>query len=139
MRRFMSTNFPKISPVHVNMFSDKDGQPSVNGFVQVVDDKCARKIVEHVKDKSLKVSGFDGVKVGRAKSAIDRNRDWALARAEELVKAHPAASSKLVKKEYGGEDKVRGIYVDGVRVFEQPGRFSKDGVFLLEFSSLQLR
>ena len=71
--------------------------------------------------------------------ATDRNRDWALRRAEELGKQHAAASSKAVLVERGSSTRERGIYVEGVRVFEQVGRFSKDGVFLHAFARLSLR
>ena len=64
---------------------------------------------------------------------------WGLRRAEELVKQHPAASSKRVEVERGSSTRERGIYVDGVRVFEQIWRFSKDGVCLQAFTSLSLR
>ena len=139
MQSFMRTNFPKITPVSRNMFSDTKGDASVHGFVQVVDNRCARRIIDECKSRKLVVSGFENVKIKRAKSAIDRNRDWALYRSEELIKAHPSAFGKDVRRERGSETRERGIYVDDVRAFEQAGRYSKDGVFLHAFSNLQLR
>ena len=61
------------------------------------------------------------------------NRDWALRRAEELVKSHPAALGKTVNMERGSNTHERGIYVDGVRVFEQGSRFSKMESFFMSF------
>ena len=107
--------------------------------MQVVDSKSAKRIVEECVAQKWKVEGFPDVKIKRAKAAVDRNRDWALRRADELVKQHPAASSKRVEVERGSSTRERGIYVDGVRVFEQILRFSKDGVFLQAFTSLSLR
>ena len=139
MQQFISTHFPKVTPLCTNLFSDSKGEPSVHGFVQVVDSKSAKRIVEECVAQKWKVEGFPEVKIKRAKAAVDRNRDWALRRAEELVKQHPAASSKRVEVERGSSTRERGIYADGVRVFEQIGRFSKDGVFLQAFNSLSLR
>ena len=58
---------------------------------------------------------------------------------EELIKAHPSAFGKDVRRERGSETRERGIYVDDVRAFEQADRYSKDSVFLHAFSNLQLR
>ena len=44
----MSTNFPNITPTCINLFSDKNGEPAVHGFVQVVDTKCAKRIITRV-------------------------------------------------------------------------------------------
>ena len=139
MKRFMETNFPKVTPVCTNLFSDKNGDPSVNGFVQVVDSKCVKRIIDEITSKNLTFGDFKDVKIKRAKAAVDRNRDWALYRAEELIKTHSAAVGKAVVRERGSSTRERGIYLDGVRVFEQVGRFSKDGVFLHAFASLSLR
>ena len=139
MHDFMSTHFPKVTPVGTNLFSDNNGDPSIHGFVQVVDSKCAKRIVEECAAQKWKVDGFPNVRVKRAKAAVDLNRDWALHRAEELVKQHPAAAGKAVALERGSSTRERGIYIDGVRVFEQVGIFSKDGVFLHAFASLCLR
>ena len=73
-----------------------------------------------------KLDEFPDVKIKRAKAAINMNHDRALRRAEELVKPHPAAVGKTVTMERGSNTRERGIYVDGVRVFEQSSRFSKD-------------
>ena len=95
--------------------------------------------LKNAQHKKWKVDGFPNAIVKRAKVAVDLNRDWALHRAEELVKQHPAAAGKAVALERGSSTRERGIYIDGVRVFEQVGRFSKDGVFLHAFASLCLR
>ena len=76
-----------------------------------------------------KLDEFPDVKIKRAKAAVDMNRDWALRRADELVKQHPATAGNTVTLERGSNMRERGIYIDGVRVFDQGSRFSKDGVF----------
>ena len=90
MKEFMAGHFPKVTSVSTNLFSDSKGEPSVHGFVQVVDSKCAKRIVEECGAQHWKLDGFPDVKIKRAKAAVDMNRDWALRRAEELVKSHPA-------------------------------------------------
>ena len=95
--------------------------------------------LKNARHKKLKIDGFPDVKIKSAKAAIDRNRDWALRRAEELAKQHPAGAGKAVVLEPGSSTRERGIYVDGVRAFEQVSRFSKGGVFLHAFANLSLR
>ena len=92
-----------------------------------------------MRSTKMEVDGVPNVRVKRPKAAVDLNRDWALHKAEELVKQHPAAAGKAVDMERGSSTRERGIYADGVRVFEQLGRFSKDGVFLHAFASLSPR
>ena len=70
---------------------------------------------------------------------MDRNRDWALYRAEEIIKQQPSVVGKGVVRERGSDSRVRGIYVDGVRAFEQSGRYSKDCIFLHAFAALSFR
>ena len=48
--------------------------------------------LKNARQKKMKIDGFPDVKIKSAKAAIDRNRDWALRRAEELVKQHPAGA-----------------------------------------------
>ena len=139
INRFMETNFQKVTPVCTNLFSDKNGDPLVNGFVQVVGSKCVKRIMDEITSKNLKLCDFNDVKIKRAKAAVDRNRDWALYRAEELIKKHSAAVGKAVVRERGSDSRVRGVYVDGVRAFEQSSRYCKDGVFLQAFAALSLR
>ena len=125
--------------MHANLFPDKNGDPSVHGFVEVGDEKYARRVVDDCKTRKLMLQGINGVKIKRAKTRIDMNRDWALHRAEEIIKEHPDGKNKDIKMERGSAEKDRGIYVNGSRVFEQPGRYSKDGVFLAQFAGTQLR
>ena len=137
--RGVAPQSPKVASVHTNIYPNYSGDPSVHGFVEVVDERCARRVVDESKSRSLKVQGMDQVNVKRAKSRIDMNRDWALRRAEEMIKDNSLANGKDVKQERGSDKIVRGIYVNGIRVFEQIGRYSKDGTFLHEFAALRLR
>ena len=139
MGSFMKIHFPKITPVSTNLFSDKKGEPSVHGYVQFADSKYVKRVIDECKSAEHRVVGFPEVKIKRANSAVDRNRDWALYHAEELIKKHPSAVGKAVVRERGSATRERGVYVDGIRVFEQMGRYTRDGVFLHDFASLHLR
>ena len=136
MDAFMATHFADIKTVHTNLFPDKTGRPSRNGFVQFGSPKQASYIADTVKSRSLKVGGHNAVEVKRALTEIDRNRNWALRTAEGIVRKSPKAHGKAVsvKKADG-----RGVYVDSVPAFVQPQRHARDGIFQGEFSGLSLR
>ncbi len=136
MDAFMATHFEDIKTVHTNLFPDKTGRPSRNGFVQFGSPKQASYIVDAVKSRNLKVGGHNAVEVKRALTEIDRNRNWALRTAEGIVRKSPKAHGKAVsvKKADG-----RGVYVDSVPAFVQPQRHARDGIFQGEFSGLSLR
>ena len=135
MDAFMTKHFADIRPVCTNIYPDKDGNPTNNGFVEVVDSKLVRRVTKIVKDRSLKLDGRAGVAIKPALTAIDRNRNWALKKATTLVREHPAAHGKTVdfKRAEG-----RGVYVDNVQVFSQEPRFSKGGTFHGSFVGLKL-
>ena len=135
MTSFMKTHFPKITPVHTNLFSDKKGEPSIHGFVQLADAKYVKRVVDECKSSQHSVSGFPEVKVKRAKSAVDRNRDWALYRAEEMLKEDLRCIGKNIEKKRG---KDRGIIVDGTPAFVQSERYAKGGNFVGIFADLHL-
>ena len=63
MQEFMSTHFPKVTPLCTNLFSDSKGEPSVHGFVQVVGSKCAKRILEECAAEQLKIDGFPDVTI----------------------------------------------------------------------------
>ena len=112
---------------------------SKHGYVQFADSKYAKRVIDECKSAEHRVVGFPEVKIKRANSAVDRNRDWALYHAEELIKKHPSAVGKAVVRERGSATRERGVYVDGINVFEQMGRYTRDGVFLHDFANLRLR
>ena len=127
-------NFPELQYGMVDLYVNKDGQHTRNGFVQVSDRRIVRRVVNATKQESMKCS-FAEVNVLVGSTAIDRNRNWALYEAERLIKM----SSKLgngtivVKK---ADD--RGVHVDGLPAFTQRSRYAKGGVFHGVFSDLTL-
>ena len=84
MDRFMKTHFPEMRPCCVNLFPDKAGRSSLNGYVELGSPMQVRMITEQVRELSLQLDGHKGVKIKPALTDIDRNRNWALQKAEEL-------------------------------------------------------
>ncbi len=136
MDTFMTTHFSDLKPLLTNLFPDKTGKPSCNGFVELVSPKQARHVTDATKSRGLAVAGYGAVEVKPALTDIDRNRIWALRTAEEKIRKSPKAHGKwvTVKKTDG-----RGVYVDGAPVFIQPQRYARDGIFQGQFADLTLR
>ncbi len=136
MDAFMATHFSDLKPLLTNLFPDKTGKPSRNGFVELVSPKQARFVTDATKSRGLVVAGYGAVEVKPALTDIDRNRIWALRTAEEIIRKSPKAHGKwvTVKKTDG-----RGVYVDGAPVFIQPLRYARDGIFQGQFADLTLR
>ena len=142
MDRFMKEHFADFRPIAINLFPDKTGKPSLNGFVEVCAPSQIRIILEAVKDRSLKLSVHAGVKIKGALTDIDRARNWALATAEEQIQSCPNAHGKVVKIEKGrgkGEKAViRGVYVNDALAYSQSERFSKTGFVVGKYEHLKL-
>ena len=136
MEVFMRDHFPAIKPVSVNLFPDKEGRPSVHGFVECCSPQQTRMILDTIKTQNLRLGGHDGVNIKPALTDIDKNRNWAIFAAEEKVKASPQAQGKHVSVKKIG--KGRGVYVNEVAVFTQVDRHARGGVFLGEYSHLSL-
>ena len=135
MESFMRKHFSDVRYGMVSLFPDKEGNDTVHGFVEVADRKVAKRVTGAVKSRSLKVDGFGGVVVKPAQTAIDGNRNWALRTADRLIREHPGSSGRLIETKRA---KDRGIYVDGVQVFSQEPRYSRNGSFHGAFSGLKL-
>ena len=88
-----------------------------------------------VKSRKLTVHGFDAVRVKPKNTEIDRNRNWALNKADQLIKEDDRAIDKLVETRPG---KDRGIYVYGIPAFLQRERYAKGGEFVSVFADLRL-
>ena len=79
---FMQNNFSAMKPVCVNLFPDKDGRPSIHGFVEFCSPQQARMSLDTVKTQKLQVGGHEGVKIKPALTDIDKNRNWEIFAAE---------------------------------------------------------
>ncbi len=134
MEQFMQANFPEVRCIY-DHFVDKNGDTSKNSYVQVGEKKVARKILKRIKDQKLKLQNYNGVKIKPALTEIDRHRNWALFTAEDLVKKSPKSDGKDVEVKKGDG---RGVYVNKVPVFSQPGRYSRGGVFHGEYAGMKL-
>ncbi len=136
MKGFMHTKCPGERYLYADVFLDAKGNRTNRGFVHFSDQKQVRRVAELVKKNSLKVDGHPDVSVKPALCETDRNRNWALAEAETLVKKSPLSAGKTVtvKKAEG-----RGVYVNGTAVFTQQPRYARDGQFVGEYKDLKLR
>ena len=93
-------------------------------------------ITDSIRTNRLGIPDHPGVKIKPANTEIDRNRNWALRQAEELVKKSPKAHDKTVTVQ---KAEGRGVYVNDALVFSQSERYARDGVFQGEFAGLSLR
>ena len=66
---------------------------------------------------------------------IDKNQNWALNKAEEILKEDDLCFGKHVEKKRG---KDRGIDADGVPAFVQRERYAKGCEFVGDFADLRL-
>ena len=119
----------------IDLFSNKQGEPTEHGFAEVVSKSVARKILKKINADTLKLNAFPNVEIKPAQTDIDRNRNWALREAESLIRASPASNGKQIKVE---RKQNRGIHVDGKPAFTQADRFAKNGIFHGDFSTLSL-
>ena len=136
MEVFMRDHFPAIKPVSVNLFPDKEGRPSVHGFVECCSPQQTRMILDSIKTQNLRLGGHDGVNIKPALTDIDKNRNWAIFAAEEKVKASPQAQGKHVSVKKSGKGRV--VYANDVAVFTQVERHARGVVFLSEYAHLSL-
>ena len=134
MDSLMKPHFPDLRLLCVNLLPDKTGRPSVNGFVEMCSPQQARFVTDGVRAQNLKRDSRTNVKIKPALTDVDKNRNWALKTAEELVKASPKSQGKLVSVQKGDRTCViRGVYVVGIVVFTQVQRYAKGCIFLSEF------
>ena len=96
-------------------------------------------LTEGMRTRKLVLDGHAADKVRPALTDIDKNRNWALSKANEIVKASPLSSEKTVivqKGDRGGS--VRGVYVNDIAAFTQADRFAKGGSFVCSYAHLKL-
>ncbi len=136
MQQFMKEKFPELRFMHADIFYDKDGKPTQSGYVQFSTPKLARRVLDKVKAEKLSLTNFGDAEIVPATTAIDRNRNWALFAAEQLVKDDPKSRGKSVTV---NKAKDRGVYVNKVQVFTQQPRYARDGQFVGEYKDLKLR
>ena len=111
----------------------------MNGFVEMCSPHQARLVTDGVRAQNLKFDSHTNVKIKPALTDVDKNRNWALKTAEELVTASPKSQGKLVSVQKGDRTGViQGVYVDVIAVFTQVQRYAKGGIFLSEFEDLKL-
>ena len=131
----MKAFFPEMPVKHVDVSLNKDGQMASHGFVELGSKQHVRHVISTIKSRNLKVVGFEKLTIKPENTEIDRNRNWALNAAEDMIKEDDRADGKFIEKK---KAKDRGIYVDGVAAFVQKERYSKGGDFVGVFGDLKL-
>ena len=96
MDNFMMHHFPTMQVRHIDVSLNRDGQLTMHGFVKLGSKQHARLVTSAVKSRKLTVPGFDAVRVKPENTEIDRNRNLALNKAEQLIKEDDRAIDKLV-------------------------------------------
>ena len=124
---FMQKNFKENKFIYIDHFNPKAS------FVHFGTPKAAKAVMDKLKGKA--VDGFAGVKVKPALTAIDLSRNYALFKAEELIKGDPKSAGKTIETRMG---KDRGVYVSDIAAFAQKERFEPKGSFEGEFVHLRL-
>ena len=127
MKQFMQKHFASVQCVYVDHFNEKAS------FVHLATAKAAKSVYDKLAGK--KVDGFQGIKVKPALTAVDLSRNFALFRAEDLVKKDGKAQGKDVEVKKG---KDRGVYVAGKAAFQQKERYDPRGGFVNDFVHLKL-
>ena len=80
------------------------------------------------------MAGSEHMKIRRAKSQLNIDRDTALRKAEEIIKAAPAAAGKTVERK-GYAD--RSVLVNGEVAFQQDKK-GVSGIFFAPFADLSI-
>ena len=123
MENFVRDHFPFMKPICVNLLPDKEGRPSVHGFVECCSPQQTRLILESIKSQNMRVRGHDGVKIKLALTDIDRSRNRAISKAEEMIKANPQAQGQNVRVKKGG--KGGSVYINDSAAFTQAEHMRK--------------
>ena len=89
----------------------------------------------YIESQSMQLENHKTVNIRAALTDIDRSRNWALVKAEELVKASALSSDKTVSVKRCDK---RGVYVNDVLVFSQEMRFGRGVTFHGAYAGLKL-
>ena len=131
----MKLHFLKIQVNHIDVSFNKTGELASHGYVEIGSKQHARLITSTARKDHLTVPGFEKVSIKPENTDIDKNRNWALNKAEEILKEDDLCYGKLIEKKRG---KGRGIEVDGILAFVQRERYAKGGEFVDIFVDLKL-
>ena len=112
-------------------------KPTNETFAQFCSRDARDRVLQALKETSIKTANGNTIKVFRAKTEFIRSRDWAMGKSEELIKTKLETEklSATVKYEKGKE--LRRITVDGEDAFVQR-LTDAHGKFVGNFQDLQL-
>ena len=109
-------------------------KPTNESYVQFFTPEARDRVLQQVKDKSIKCTNSKGkqLEILRAKTAWQRSRNWAMRASEKLIKDKLAANKITnIKVEYKADKDSRRILANGSPAFvqmrdEQRGQFTGD-------------
>ena len=101
-------------------------------FIELVDEDTRNNLLAKIGESA--VIGGGSVKIKKALSKINESRNYALRKAEELLKSDPQTGQKQVVISWS---KPRGVKVDGTFAFSQNDS-ELTGTFAAPYNNLQL-
>jgi phenylalanyl-tRNA synthetase beta subunit len=114
----------------------EDRKMSNESYVQFASSEARDRVSKAVKERSFKTSKGATIKINRSKTDWQRGRDWAIWKAEDLVKEKLETHKTKAKVEYKQTKDDRKILVNGEAAFIQV-RADAHGVFVGKFTDLK--
>ena len=94
----MKLHFPKMQVKHIDVSFNKTGELASHGYVEIGSKQHARLITSTARKDHLTVPGFEKVSIKPENIDIDKNRNWALNKAKEVLKEDDRCFGKLIEK-----------------------------------------
>ena len=132
---FMKQNFSSMQIKHIDVSFNRAGELTSRGYVEVSSRQHARLVSSTKKKNGFRVPGFDEVNIKPENIDIHKNKNLALNKAKEILKKDDRCFGKHIEKK---QDKDRGIEVDGITVFAQRERYTKDCEFVTKLIDFRL-
>ena len=108
---------------------------STASWIEFPNCDTAKDFFKHIEKEDFKVDGTS-IKIKFARTQFQKKRNYAMRKAEELLKGHPKTGSNVVTTEWKITDsKDRRILVNGVLAFSQ-APYDGTGTFLSPFLDL---
>ena len=146
MELFLREHAPSHAPRAYGNFTSWSSETSGRiisrvSYAEFESSNAAEAALKNIKAKVPKcekdgvaIAGSEHMKIRRAKSQLNIDRDTALRKAEEIIKAAPAAAGKTVERK-GYAD--RSVLVNGEVAFQQDKK-GVSGIFFAPFADLSI-
>ena len=84
MEQFMENKLSKMQVKHIDVSLNKSGELTSHGYVEVGSKQHARLVTSTTKKDHLALPGFDKVSIKPENADVDKNKNWALNKAQEI-------------------------------------------------------